>query len=69
MIFVQLDGCTTGETLPGQNLFRDTLNNSALGCESASTKMNQSPLAAAAPEFRARAIWLTGSNTTSAPAA
>ncbi len=44
-------------------------NNSALGCESASTKTSQSPVATAAPEFRARAIWLTGSNTTVAPAA
>ena len=30
---------------------------------------SQSPAAAAAPQFRARAIWLTGSKTTRAPAA
>ena len=32
-------------------------------------KMSQSPDAAAAPEFRARAIWLIGSKTTLAAAA
>jgi len=31
--------------------------------------MSQSPVAARAPELRARAIWLTGSKTTLAPAA
>ena len=36
-------------------------NNPALGWESASVNTSQSPLATAAPEFRARAIWLTGS--------
>src|SRR5687768_18544050 len=44
-------------------------NNSRLGYESASTKTSHSPLAAAAPRLRARAIWFTGSNTTMAPAA
>src|SRR5215470_6152537 len=47
-----------------------TSSNSAwLGCESASTNTSQSPLARAAPALRARAIWLTGSNTTIAPSA
>src|SRR5262249_58223728 len=47
-----------------------TSSNSAwLGCESASTNTSQSPLARAAPALRARAIWLTGSNTTAAPSA
>src|SRR5437773_8246351 len=41
---------------------------SALGWESASTKKIQSPRARAAPVLRARPIWLTGSNTTCAPA-
>src|SRR5438445_11008697 len=41
---------------------------SALGSESASTKKIQSPRARAAPALRARPIWFTGSNTTSAPA-
>src|SRR5882762_6207154 len=41
----------------------------ALGWESASTKKIQSPSARAAPVLRARPIWLTGSNTTSAPPA
>src|SRR5437773_8811285 len=40
----------------------------ALGWESASTKKIQSPRARAAPVLRARPIWLTGSNTTCAPA-
>src|SRR5579864_8517488 len=44
-------------------------NSSALGWESASTKISQSPLAAAAPQLRARALWFTGSHTTVAPAA
>src|SRR5215471_18106489 len=44
-------------------------NSSRLGCESASTNTSQSPLARAAPALRARAIWLTGSNTTVAPSA
>src|SRR5262245_57897888 len=44
-------------------------NNSAGGCESASMKISQSPEAAAAPQFRARAIWFCDSNTTVAPAA
>ena len=44
-------------------------NNSLLGFESASTKISQSPVAAAAPVFLARAIWLMGSNTTLAPPA
>jgi hypothetical protein len=38
------------------------------GCESASTNSSQSPVARAAPVFRAREIWFTGSNTTAAPA-
>src|SRR5215831_11966619 len=44
-------------------------NSAELGCESASTNTSQSPLARAAPVLRARAIWLTGSNTTVAPSA
>src|SRR5206468_120823 len=44
-------------------------NNSWLGYESASMNTSQSPEAAEAPLFRAREIWLTGSNTTDAPAA
>src|SRR5439155_1572933 len=44
------------------------MKSSALGLESASTKKIQSPRARAAPVFRARPIWLTGSNTTCAPA-
>src|SRR5207249_6343711 len=44
------------------------MKSSALGLESASTKKIQSPQARAAPVFRARRIWLTGSNTTCAPA-
>src|SRR5712691_7709667 len=41
---------------------------STVGVESASTKKIQSPPAQAAPALRARPIWLTGSNTTCAPA-
>ena len=41
----------------------------ALGCESASMKMSQSPVAALAPRLRARPIWLMGSKMTLAPAA
>src|ERR1700733_6813097 len=43
-------------------------NNAAEGCEPAATKTSQSPVAAAAPQLRARAIWFTGSKTTVAPA-
>src|SRR5438876_12041821 len=43
-------------------------NSSGLGVQSASTKKIQSPRARAAPALRARPIWLTGSNTTPAPA-
>ena len=42
-------------------------NSPWLGCESASTKINHSPVATAAPAFRARLIWLMGSKTTFAP--
>ena len=42
-------------------------NNSGDTTESASVKTSQSPEAAAAPLFRAREIWLIGSNTTLAP--
>jgi hypothetical protein len=44
-------------------------SNSREGWESASMKSSHSPVAAAAPQFRARAIWLIGSNTTRAPSA
>jgi hypothetical protein len=54
---------------PSANCAATSRNNSGLGRESASTKINQSPVAAAAPVFRARAIWLMGSKTTWAPAA
>src|SRR3954462_251295 len=43
-------------------------NSSREGKESASTNTSQSPRAARAPVLRAREIWFTGSNTTSAPA-
>src|SRR6266581_6634231 len=44
------------------------MKSSTPGLESASTKKIQSPPARAAPVLRARPIWLTGSNTTCAPA-
>src|SRR5207237_1160243 len=56
-------------TLPDAICSAASANNSSLGNESASTKTNQSPVAAAAPLFRAREIWLIGSKTTVAPAA
>src|SRR5204863_1944061 len=49
--------------------WRTSSNKGGVGEESASTKRSQSPDAAAAPALRAREIWLSGSNTTCAPAA
>ena len=56
-------------TLPRWICSATAAKSSGLGLESASTKISQSPVAAAAPVLRARAIWLMGSNTTLAPAA
>ena len=68
IFFVQLNCRAAREAFAGIDLLRDIGKSSAPGCESASTKTSQSPLAAAAPEFLARAIWLIASKTTIAPA-
>lgn len=54
---------------PERMCLATSANSSGEGWESASMNSNQSPWAAAAPELRARPIWLTGSKTTVAPAA
>ncbi len=69
MIFIQPDSRATARQRPEIICSATSASNSALGCESASTKMSQLPVAAATPALRAREIWFTGSNTTVAPAA
>lgn len=68
ILFVQSHRRAVAKTFAGSHRISASANNSALGCESASTKISQPPVAADAPVFLARAIWLIGSNTTSAPA-